>query len=117
MHWAQGREEEDMNKRLLIAAGVVLSGGLALAAGQAGTWTGIITDTHCGYKPHHTAACVNMCVADHGAKYALVNPEDKKLYVLEPQEKAAALANETVKVTGTLSGDTIQVKSIEKVAK
>jgi len=105
-----------MNKRLLAAAAVVLSGGLALAAGQSGTWTGIITDTHCGYKAKHTAACVNMCVADHGAKYALADSKDKKLYVLEPQDKAAPLANETVKVTGTISGDTIKVQSIEKVA-
>jgi hypothetical protein len=107
-----------MNKRLLLAAGVVLSGGLALAAGQqAGTWSGVITDTHCGYKAQHTAACVNMCVMDRGAKYGLANPQDKKVYVLEPQEKAAPLANENVKVTGTLSGDIIQIKTIEKVAK
>lgn len=106
-----------MNKRLFIAAVVVLSGGIALAAGQSGTWTGVITDTHCGYKAQHTAACVNMCVMDHGAKYALVNPQDKKVYVLDPQDKAAPLANESVKVTGTLSGETIQVKTIEKVAK
>ncbi|HUK54221.1 MAG TPA: hypothetical protein VL099_13100 [Candidatus Binatia bacterium] len=106
-----------MNKRLLAAAAVVLSGGFALAAGQAGTWTGQITDSHCGYKAKHTAACVNMCVMDHGAKYALASPDDKKLYILEPQEKAAPLANETVKVTGTISGDTIQIKTIEKVSK
>ena len=106
-----------MNKRLLVAASVVLTGGLALAAGQAGTWTGVITDTHCGYKPQHTASCVNTCVMDRGAKYALANPQDKKVYVLEPQEKAAPLANENVKITGTLSGDIIQIKTIEKVAK
>jgi len=46
-----------------------------------------------------------------------VNPEDKKVYVLEPQDKAAPLANETVKVTGTLSGESIQIKTIEEVVK
>ena len=106
-----------MQRRLFVAAVAVLSGGFALAAGQSGTWTGVITDTHCGYKEKHTAACVNMCVTDKGAKYALVNSQDKKIYVLAPQEKAAALANESVKVTGTLSGDTIEVKTIEKVSK
>jgi len=38
-------------------------------------------------------------------------------HVLESQDKAASLANEKVKVTGTLDGDTIQVKTIEKAAK
>jgi hypothetical protein len=96
---------------------LVLMAGLAFAAGQEGTWTGVITDTYCGYKAHHTAACVNMCVADHGAKCALGFPDNGKLYILQPQDKAAPLANETVKVTGTLDGDTIQIKTIEKVAK
>jgi len=88
-----------------------------MAAGQEGTWSGVITDTHCGYKASHTAACVNMCVKDKDAKYALANTETGKLYILQPQEKASALANENVKVTGTLEGDTIQVKTIEKTAK
>ena len=106
-----------MKKQWLFLAAIVLMAGLAFAAGQEGTWTGVITDTHCGYKAKHTAACVNMCVTSHGAKYALANPENGKLYILQPQDKAAPLANETVKVTGTLDGDTIQVKTIEKTAK
>jgi len=106
-----------MKKQWLFLAAIVLMAGLAFAAGQEGTWTGVITDTHCGYKAKHTAACVNMCVTDHGAKYALANPDNGKLYILQPQDKAAPLANETVKVTGTLDGDTIQVKTIEKAAK
>jgi hypothetical protein len=106
-----------MKKYWLMLAALMLVAGLAFAGGQEGTWTGVITDTHCGYKAHHTAACVNMCVNDHGAKYALANPDNGKLYIIQPQDKAAPLANETVKVTGTLDGDTIQVKTIEKVAK
>jgi hypothetical protein len=108
---------DTMKKRLILTAAVLLAAGWALAVGQEGTWTGVITDTRCGYKASHTAACINMCVAERGAKYALANPENGKLYILQPQEKAASLANEKVKVTGTLDGDTIQVKTIEKVAK
>ncbi len=37
--------------------------------------------------------------------------------IIRPQDKAAPLANEKVRVTGTLEGDTIQVKTIEKVAR
>ena len=106
-----------MKKRLILVATVLLAAAWAWAGGQQGTWTGVITDTHCGYKAHHTAACVNMCVTDKGAKYALANPDTGKLYILEPQEKAASLANEMVKVTGTIDGDTIQVKTIEKASK
>jgi len=106
-----------MKKQWILAAAMILVAGLALAAGQEGTWTGVITDTHCGYKANHTAACVNTCVMDKGAKYALANPDNGKLYIIQPQDKAAPLANEKVKVTGTLDGDTIQVKTIEKVAK
>jgi uncharacterized protein YdeI (BOF family) len=106
-----------MKKQWFLLAALFLVAGLALAAGQEGSWTGVITDTHCGYKASHTAACVNTCVMDKGAKYALANPENGKLYIIQPQDKAAPLANEKVKVTGTLDGDTIQVKSIEKVTK
>jgi Protein of unknown function (DUF5818) len=119
-----GAQEDQMNKQMnkrmngrwILGVAVLLSAGLAAASGQEGSWAGVVTDTHCGNKASHSAACVNMCV-QKGAKYALANTETGKLYILEPQEKAAALANESVKVTGTLDGDTIQVKSIEKVAK
>ncbi|HXZ20194.1 MAG TPA: hypothetical protein VEG63_09610 [Candidatus Acidoferrales bacterium] len=106
-----------MKSNWILLAALLLTAGLVLAAGQEGTWTGVITDTHCGYKANHTAACVNVCVTDKGAKYALANPDNGKLYIIQPQDKAAPLANEKVKVTGTLEGDTIQVKTIEKVAK
>ncbi len=106
-----------MQKRFVLTALVVLLAGAVVAmAGQEGTWTGIISDSHCGYKAGHSAACVKKCVGEHDAKYVLVNPGDKKVFTLEPQDKAAPLANENVKVTGTIEGDTIQVKTIEKVA-
>src|SRR2546422_100741 len=48
-----------------------------------------------------------------GAKYALYEPGDKKVYVLDPQDKAAAHAGHHVTVKGTVDGDTIKVSSIE----
>jgi len=105
-----------MNKRLILCAAVLLAAGWA-AASQEGSWSGVITDTHCGKRDTHTAACVNVCVKEKGARYALASAENGKLYILEPQEKAASLANENVKVTGTLEGDTIQMKTIEKAPK
>jgi hypothetical protein len=105
-----------MNKRILLCSlAVLLIAGFAVAGDKdkSSSWTGVITDDHCGAKATHSADCVNKCVKDHGAKYALVNAADKKVYILDPQEGAAAHANETVKVTGTIDGSTIKVTKIE----
>lgn len=108
-----------MTKRLLICAVVVvLVSGFSLAAdknAKDGSWTGWITDTHCGAKGDNAkhADCAKRCVEMQGAKFALYTPTDKKVYVLEPQDEAADHAGQHVKVTGTVEGDTIKVKSIE----
>ncbi len=65
------------------------------------------TDTHC-MKPD--IKCVQLCVRK-GSKYGLWS--GKRVYVLEPQSQAARFAAQNVKVTGTLSGDTIHIASIE----
>lgn len=84
-----------------------------LAWGAEKTWTGVISDSMCGLK-HATAsdaaaACVAKCVSG-GGKYVLVS--GGKLYQLNPQDKIASnLAGRAVKVTGSLSGDTITVVS------
>lgn len=106
-----------MGKRLLICAvALLLAAGVSLAGGKgkAGSWTGWVTDTHCGAKggkDGHTA-CANKCVKEMGAKYALYNPTDKKVYVLDPQDKAADHAGHYVTVKGTVEGDTIKVTSV-----
>ncbi len=84
-----------------------------LAWGADNSWTGVISDSHCGLKhsaaSDEAAACVKGCVAG-GAKYVLVS--GGKLYQLNPQDKIdSTLAGRDVKVTGTLSGDTITVTS------
>lgn len=107
-----------MLKRLgILAVALTLVAGFSLAADKAkeGSWTGWITDTHCGAKGDNAkhADCAKKCVETQGAKYALYNPEDKKVYVLDPQDKAVGHAGHHVKVTGTVEGDTIKVKSLE----
>jgi len=81
-----------------------------------GSWVGWVTDTHCsapkGDPSKHSAGCVNKCVSD-GAKYALFTPSDKKVYVLDNADMAKKHAGSHVKVTGSLEGETIKVKSIE----
>jgi hypothetical protein len=101
-----------MYKRLLIVAVAVLAlGCLAWAGSQ--TWTGTVSDSHCGLKHAEPSAaatqCVTACVKG-GAKYVLVS--DGKVYQLDDQAKFADYAGKSVKVTGELKGDTITVESV-----
>ena len=110
-----------MAKRIFICAFVlVFAAGITIAAythGKEGSWTGWISDSHCAAKGKGDTAdhagCAMSCVKDKGAKYVLLNPVDKKVYALDAQDKAAPHAGHHVKVTGTVEGDTIKVKSIE----
>jgi len=105
-----------MNRRFVVyAVAFVMIAGLAAAAAPEGSWTGWITDTHCGAKGASSkhGDCAKKCVEGQGAKYALFNPSDKKVYNLNPQDKAAGHAGHYVTVKGTTQGDTIQVTSID----
>ncbi len=110
-----------MARRFLICAFVLIfAAGIILAADKHtknGSWTGWISDSHCAAKGKGAdskhGSCADSCVKSHGAKYVLLNPADKKVYSLEPQDKAVGHAGHHVKVTGTVEGDTIKVKSLE----
>ena len=81
------------------------------------TMTGIVSDSMCGAKhmmEGGDAACTRACVSK-GSKYALVVGD--KVYTLETSDKAALdqldkLAGQKAKVSGTVSGDTIQVTAV-----
>jgi hypothetical protein len=103
-------------------ATAVLCAGLAivpsLAAGSTQTFTGKVSDAMCGAKHSEggiaPADCVRACV-QKGANYALVVGD--KVYTLSTSDQAAlnelnTLAWEQAKVTGTVNGDTISVKSV-----
>ena len=97
--------------------GLLLAVGLSLAApgkDSAKTFVGSIGDSMCGAK-HMMAGesdkdCTLECVKG-GAKYILIDPSGK-IYQLSDQKKPEQFAGAKVKVTGTLSGDTIAVTSI-----
>jgi len=80
------------------------------------SWTGTVSDEHCGAK-HATASaaaegCVEKCVSG-GAKYVLVSKG--KVYQVDAQDKFQGLGGKSVKVTGTLSDSTITVASVSPV--
>ena len=83
---------------------------------QQQSWVGYVTDTHCGTNCQVTKnmtpdlKCIRRCVKK-GSKYGLWS--GNKVYALEPQAEATRFAAKNVKVTGTLSGDTIRISAIE----
>ncbi len=84
---------------------------------KAASWTGTVSDSHCGAKHAEAsdaaAGCVGSCVKG-GAKYILVS--EGKVYELDAQDKFAAHAGKSVKVTGELKGTAITVASVEAAA-
>ena len=80
------------------------------------TWVGYVTDTHCGTncqvkkKMTPDLQCIRRCIRN-GSKYGLWSGE--KVYVLEPQATAVKFAAKNVKISGTISGDTIQIAEIK----
>ena len=116
-------------KKLALAATLLLYATGAGYAGQTAashTWTGLITDTMCAksHQPNIEHAmensgkkmtnkeCTVGCVAHRGQKYVLV--ADGKIFQIANQDYAglAVYAAETVKLTGSLAGDTITVSQI-----
>lgn len=106
-----------MNRIMRAVLALLLGAGISFAAAQkAGpkTFTGEISDSMCGLKhmmPGGAKACTEECVKG-GAKYVLADQAAKKVYKLSDQVKPKQFSGEKVKVTGTLSGDTIHVTSI-----
>lgn len=107
-----------MKLRLSTAiAAMLFAGTLAMAAD--GSWTDWISDSQCGAKGANEKAgeCTTKCVKEHGAKYVFVNDADKKVYMVDAQDKVAAHAGHHVTVKGTVDGDTLKLSSIDMAGK
>jgi len=98
-----------------VIAASLFAAALTMAAD--GTWTGYISDSNCGAKGANENAgqCTTKCVKG-GAKYVFVNDADKKVYVVDAQDKVAAHAGHHVTVKGTVDGDTLKLETIEMAA-
>ena len=83
------------------------------SAGTKGTWTGWVTDEHCGAKGASAdhKACAEKCLTQ-GGKLVFYNSEDKKIYSLDKQDVAKANLGHEVRVTGEAEGKAIKVESI-----
>jgi hypothetical protein len=60
--------------------------------------------------------CTTKCVKEHGAKYVFVNDADKKVYVIDAQDKVASHAGHHVTVKGSVDGETLKLTSIDMAA-
>src|SRR5256885_4947569 len=102
-----------MKVRFAVAmAATLFAGALAMAAD--GSWTGWISDSQCGVKGANDKAgeCTTKCVKEHGAKYVFVNDADKKVYVVDAQDKVAAHAGPHLAGEGTGDCETLKVSRI-----
>lgn len=103
-----------MSRKLVLMGVALLVFGCMAWAGGSKSWTGVVSDSHCGVKHSEAsdaaAGCVAKCVKG-GAEYSLVS--DGKAYKVDNQEKFANFAGKSVKVTGTMDGDSIKVESVE----
>jgi hypothetical protein len=81
---------------------------LAIAA----DFNGYIIDESCASKPamKGNEACARKCIK--GGSPAVLLTADSKIYKLDDQAKVTEHAGHKVKITGTLTGDTIKVDSV-----
>jgi hypothetical protein len=120
-----------MKRLVLLPVVAVVLSGFSLAAPKGKAFKGEIMDSQCAMNGSHAemlkkegmgdknpndpmakAMCTKNCVK-MGGKYVLYDSASKKVYQLDDQTKPEQFAGQNVKVTGTLSKDTIHVTNIE----
>jgi hypothetical protein len=99
-------------KRIVLSIALVL---LVAPAMFAASWTGWITDEHCGAKGNSAdhKSCAMKCAKDHNAALVFYNNDDKKIYKLSDQKAAMDNIGHEVTVTGDEKDGTITVSKIE----
>ncbi len=104
-----------MRKLTSLSLAFVLALVLAAPSFAADTWTGWITDSHCGAKgasAKHSKACAEKCAHEKDGKVVFYNNADQKLYDIDKSDLALNHVGHEVTVTGTLTGTSIKVDSI-----
>jgi hypothetical protein len=89
----------------------------SFADDKATTWTGWISDSHCGAKGMSAGhkACAETCVKTNGASWVFVNGADSKVIAIKNQDAVNPDKNlgQQVTVTGHMNADgSLQVDSI-----
>jgi hypothetical protein len=82
-------------------------------AGDKGTWTGYISDAHCGAKEDLSkhAECAKKCVKGGETPVFVVGD---KVYAISNPAKVEKFIGDKVKITGTITEDSISIAKISK---
>jgi hypothetical protein len=101
-------------KRIISTLGLLVFLAAAISLSTAAdnktmTWTGWISDAHCGAKGMSAdhKACALTCVTKNGSSWVFVNTADKKVIAIHNQDAINGEKNlgKEVKVTGHLLDD------------
>lgn len=99
-----------MKKYVLLL--VLFMAGIVYAADK-GTYTGYISDADCGTKGNSAdhAECAKKCVKNGAAPVFVVGD---KVYTISNPKKVAKFIGDKVNITGTITGDAIDIEKISK---
>lgn len=102
-----------MSRGWTIAAVALALVLLPATVATADSWTGWISDDHCGAKGAKAGHedCAKKCVKG-GGKYVFVTGADQTVFAIDNQELAGQHLGHEVKVSGTVDGTSIKVESI-----
>ena len=86
---------------------------VTIAYAADGTWTGYISDAHCGAKEDLAthAACAKKCVKGGEAPVFVVGD---KVYAISNPKMVAKFIGEKVKITGSITDKSISIGKISK---
>jgi hypothetical protein len=98
-------------KKYLLLLGLFFS--VVAYAADKGTWTGYISDSHCGAKGNNDghAACAKKCIKDG---YAPVFVVGDKVYTINDPKKVSKYIGQKVTITGTITGDALDIEKVGK---
>ena len=86
---------------------------VTIAYAADGPWTGYISDAHCGAKEDLSthAACAQKCVKGGEAPVFVLGD---KVYAISNPKKVAKFIGDKVKITGTITDNSITIETISK---
>lgn len=95
---------------------LMITFALAAAVAMAETWTGTISDAHCGAKhadaSAKSASCVQSCIKGGAAPVFVAG--DKVLKIANP-DAVKDVQGKKVELSGELNGDTVTVAKVSPV--
>lgn len=100
-------------KKFLISSILALFVMLGYAT-EKGSWTGYISDEHCGVKSAKDghADCAKKCIADGHATVIVVG---EKMYKIKDPKKVEEYIGKKVTIKGELKDDMIEVEKVDLV--